>query len=158
MPRFVFVRDPDSGALVGIPQVMGAAHGSADDVAAHWAGQLSNAGTRITQGVQATRVAPGQAAAAQKAVWLQNLQASSDRWAARVARVSLADWQAAMVNKGIPRIGSGATAAQPKMAAFLGKFLPYVDNAKPSLPKRGTYEQNKARMTAMIDKLHGFKA
>lgn len=134
------------------------AHGSADDVGAHWSQRLGASGDRIRQGVAAVRVAPGQAAAAQKAVWLQNLQASADRWAARVGRVSLTDWQNAMTSKGIDRIGAGATAAQPKFVAFMGKFLPYIDNAKASLPKRGSYEQNKARMTAMIDKLHAFKA
>jgi hypothetical protein len=134
------------------------AHGASSDVAAHWASQLGNAGARITQGVNAVKVAPGQAAAAQSAVWLQNLQASQQKWASRVARVSLGDWQAAMTNKGIGRIGSGATAAVPKFQSFLDKFLPYVDGAKASLPKRGSYEQNKARMTAMVDKLHAFKA
>lgn len=158
MPRFVFVRDPDTGQLVGVPEIQGAAHGSSADVAAHWATQLSGAGTRITQGVAAVRTAPGQMAAAQKAVWLQNLQASADTWARRVAAVPLQTWQQAMTDKAIPRIAAGATAAQPKMQAFLDKFLPFVDNAKASLPKRGTYDQNKARMNAMIDKLHGFKA
>lgn len=133
------------------------AHGSSSDVAAHWASQLANAGTRITQGVNAVKVAPGQAAAKQSAVWLANLQASAQRWASHVGAVSLSDWQNSMVNKGVPRIGAGATAAQPKFDAFMARFLPFVDAAKASLPARGTYDQNKARATAMMDKLHGFK-
>ena|SRR5438876_304845 len=157
MPRYVFVIDPDTGRLVGVPQIAGAAHGSSDDVAQHWSTRLGGSGDRIRQGVAAVRVAPGQLAAAQKAVWLQNLQASADQWAAKVGRVSLTDWQNAMTQKGIDRIGAGATAAQGKFATFMSKFLPFVDNAKASLPKRGSYEQNKARMNAMIDKLHGFK-
>jgi hypothetical protein len=133
------------------------AHGSQDDVAQNWASRLGQSGTRITQGVNAVKVAPGQAAAKQKAVWLANLQASSDRWASHVGAVSLSDWQNSMVNKGIPRIGTGATAAEPKFAQFMGRFLPFVDSAKASLPPRGDYNANKARMNAMIDKLHTFK-
>jgi hypothetical protein len=140
----------------GLHRVLNA-HGSADQVAANWAAKLGSAGQRITDGVNAVKVAPGQAAAKQKAVWLQNLQASADRWASHVAAVSLTDWQAAMTSKGVTRIGSGATAAIPKMTNFLGRFLPFVDNAKASLPPRGSYDANKQRMIAMIDKLHGFK-
>lgn len=133
------------------------AHGTSTDVANHWRDRLSQSGDRIRQGVSAVRVAPGQAAAAQKAVWLSQLQASADRWASHVGRVSLADWQNAMTSKGVDRIATGAGAAVGKVDTFLAKFLPFVDAAKASLPKRGTYEQNKTRMTQMIDKLHGYK-
>lgn len=48
----------------------------------------------------------------------------SGKYANRVQSVSLSDWKSAYINKGIPRVASGAQAAQPKMQAFLQDFLP----------------------------------
>lgn len=121
-----------------------------------WVNGLSAKTAKITQSVQSVTVAPGQAAARQKAVWMQNTQAAADKWANASQRVTLAEWQSAMVNKGIPRIASGAQAAQSKMQAVFAQLLPYIDSAKQSLPPRGTFEQNKARATAMMDKMHAF--
>jgi len=128
----------------------------ANQAAQDWVNGISAKTAKMTQSVQAVTVAPGQAAARQKAVWLQNTQASADRWAQRVGNVSLQDWQAAMVSKGIPRVASGASAAQGKMAAVFAQLLPYIENAKRSLPARGTYEQNKSRAVAMMDAMHNF--
>lgn len=133
------------------------AHGSSTDVANHWRDRLSGSADRIRQGVAAVKVSPGQLAAAQADVWAAQVAASKPKWAARVGRLTLGDWQNAMATKGVDRIATGAGAAVGKMDAFLAKFLPFVDNAKASLPKRGSYEQNKTRMTQMVDKLHGFK-
>lgn len=118
--------------------------------AAKWAANLAGATQRITDGVNAVQVAPGLAAARQKAVWVQNVAASQDKWASRVAGVSLQSWQQSMITKGVPRIASGATAAQPKMEAFLGQLIPFLQNAKQALPARGTLDQNIARSAAMI--------
>ncbi len=119
-------------------------------MAADWAQKLGGSTAKITAGVQAVSVAPGQAAARQKAVWLQNVTAAVDKFASHVAAVPLADWQAAMINKGIPRIGAGAAASQAKMASFLTQFLPYVDSVKRNLPARGNLDQNIARMVAQV--------
>lgn len=131
--------------------------GTPDQVAARWAAGLANAGEKIRSGVEAVSIAPGQAAARQAAVWAANTQASQSKWARNTAAVSLADWKNAIETKGIPRIAAGATAAQPKFATFMGKFLPFVMAAKQSLPPRGTFEQNKARATAMMDAVHKFQ-
>lgn len=126
-------------------------------VAAKWAQRLSASTQAITDGVQAVQVAPGAAAARQSQVWAQNVAASQQKWAARVGSVSLSDWQQAMITKGAPRVASGATAAQPKMAAFLGQVLPFIDSAKSSLPPRGTLDQNIARSTAFIQAMSKFQ-
>lgn len=131
---------------------------SADQIAAHWAQQLGSATAKITAGVQAVTTAPGQAAARQKAVYVQNVTASQDKWASRVAAVSLATWQQDTIQKGIPRIASGAAAAQPKFTAFMQKLLPYIASGKSSLPARGTLDQNIARMTAWARYMANFKA
>lgn len=117
-------------------------------VAAKWAQNLSASTTAITDGVNSVSVAPGQSAARQKAVWVQNTQAAANKWAINTAAVSLQEWQNDMLTKGIPRIASGATAAQPKMAAFMGKLLPYVASGQGQLPARGDINANIARMVA----------
>jgi hypothetical protein len=128
-----------------------------DQIAARWAAGLANAGTKITDGVNSVTVAPGQAAARQKQVWQQNTAAAVDKWATNTARVSLSDWQQAMIQKGAPRIASGATAAQPKFASFMGQLLPHIDRVKSTLPPRGTLDQNIGRATTFIRGMAEFK-
>ncbi len=119
-------------------------------VATQWANQLAAATTKITAGVGNVTVAPGQAAARQKAVWAANVAAAQDKWASKVASVTLTDWQTAMTTKGIPRIASGATAAEPKFAAFMTKLLPYIAAQRNALPARGNLEQNITRMSTFV--------
>lgn len=121
-----------------------------DQIAATWAARLASSTQKITDGVNAVTVAPGQAAARQKGVWAQNVAAAQDKWASRVAAVPLTDWQAAMTTKGVQRVATGAQAAQPKMAAFMGQLLPYIAQQKAALPARGTLDQNIARSTQFI--------
>lgn len=111
-----------------------------------WATNLNNAQQAIQDGVNAVQKAPGMAAVAQAQVWLQNTQNSLAKWKANTGKVTVDEWKQAMLTKGVPRIGPGATAAQPKMAAFLQEFLPYVDRVVSGLPARGTLDQNITRM------------
>lgn len=117
------------------------------EAAQAWAQRLAGSTERITRGVQGVTTAPGQAAARQKGVWAANVAAAQDKWASRVAAVPLADWQQAMVQKGVQRVASGAQAAQPKMEAFMGQLLPYIASGVSSLPARGNLEANINRMT-----------
>lgn len=128
-----------------------------DQAAAAWASRLASSTERITQGVQGVTTAPGQAAARQKAVWAQQVAASQDKWASRVAAVSLPDWQQAMVQKGIPRVASGAQAAQPKFAAFMTQLLPHINSTVAGLPARGTLDQNINRMTQFVRGMSTFQ-
>lgn len=128
-----------------------------EQIAAQWASRLAASGPRITAGVQAVTVAPGAAAARQKAVWAQNVAASQDKWAQRVGSVSLGDWQQAMIDKGAARIGSGAQAAQPKFAQFMGQLLPHIATVRGSLPARGNLDQNIVRMTMFVQGMAKFQ-
>jgi hypothetical protein len=130
---------------------------TAEQVAAKWSQNLSGATTNITAGVNAVQLAPGQAAARQKAVYVANVQASADKWASNVAAVSAEQWKQDMIQKGIPRIATGAQQAQPKFAGFMNRLLPYIATGKSTLPARGNLSQNIARSTAWIQYMANFK-
>lgn len=110
--------------------------------AAAWSAGLAAAGPKIAAGIAAVQVAPGAAAARQKAAYTAGVAANVDKWARNVSAVSLQDWKDAATNKGVQRIASGATAAQPKMAAAMAKLLPVIASTVASLPPRGGLEQN----------------
>lgn len=121
-----------------------------EEIADAWAKGLARSGDRITAGIRSTTVAPGQAAARQKQVWLANIQANADKWARNTAAVSLQEWQESMITKGVPRISAGATAAQPKFARFMTALIPHIERQVASLPARGGLEQNIDRMTKFV--------
>lgn len=115
-----------------------------------WATNLASAGPSIQAGIMGVQTAPGALAARQKEVWATNTINAKDKWAKRVSAIGLSEWQQAAIQKGLPRIASGAQAAQPKMQQFLTAFLPYVERGVSALPPRGGLEQNIARSAAMI--------
>lgn len=129
---------------------------SPDQIAAQWANRLGASSQRITDGVNAVTVAPGQAAARQKVAYAQGVQANVDKWASRVGQVPLGDWQQSMTTKGVQRIGAGAQAAQPKFAQFMGKLIPHIQTVKAGLPPRGNLDQNIARMTTFVQGMAKF--
>jgi len=126
-------------------------------VAAEWASRLGQSTAKIEAGIRAVTQAPGAAAARQKNVWVQNVAQSQDKWARNVGRVTLSEWQDAAVTKGVGRIGQGATAAVPKMTAFLQAFLPFQENIVNSLPPRGDLNANIQRAVQVMTKTAGFK-
>lgn len=127
-------------------------------VAAEWKNRLSASTQKMTDGVNSVTVAPGQAAARQKDVYVQNVTASANKWATNVASVSLSEWQQAIISKGIPRVATGAAAAESKMQQFFTKLLPYIAAGKGSLPARGGLDQNIQRSAAWIRYMAQFKA
>lgn len=128
-------------------------------VAAKWQARLSAAATdgTITQGIDRVTVAPGQLAARAADLWATNTAASKPRFAANSAKVSLNEWQSAAKDKGVARIADGASKAQPKMAAFMQKLIPFVTAQAGNLPARGSITQNLQRANAMAMALHQAK-
>jgi len=124
------------------------------DAAQAWVNGMSSAGTKYSAGINAVKVSPGQLAAAKSQFWASQVAQSQAKFAANVAKVSLADWQNAANTKGAPRLASGAAAAQPKFATFMSNFLPKLANVVNGLPAGGTFEQNVARATAYMNTLH----
>lgn len=127
--------------------------------AAKWQNRLSQAASdgTIAAGIDAVTVAPGQAAARAADVWAANTVAAKDAFRTNVGKVSLGDWQQAAKTKGVDRIATGAQAAQPKMAAVLGKLIPAINTIKGQLPPRGNFAQNMQRAQAMASGLHNQK-
>ena len=119
-----------------------------------WQSGMSGATAAYTAGVQRVQTAPGQLAAANKQGYLQGVNNSVDMWASRVASVSNQAWQAATVNKGAPRLASGATAALPKYEAFAGKFGTWLQSEVNNLGPRGTFDQNLSRLNKYLTDLH----
>lgn len=125
-------------------------------VAQAWAQRLGASTQKITDGINAVTVSPGQKAAAQANVWLANTTAAQGKFARNAAAVPLQTWKDAAINKGVQRIAAGAQAAEPKMAQFLTRFLPFVDTSVRSLPPRGNLEANIARMTTHVRNMAKF--
>lgn len=128
-----------------------------NSVAQKWATNLGGATTAIQDGVNAVTTSPGQAAARNKAGYLAGVNANVNKWATAVAAVTTNDWQTAMLTKGVPRIATGAAAAQPKMATFMQKLLPFQASLVASLPPRGDLNQNIQRATAFMTGMAKFQ-
>lgn len=112
--------------------------------AAKWKTNFSASAPSITAGVNALQEAPGVTAARQKAKWLARVTASADKWAKNVSAVTLQTWQNAMLTTGLQRLQSGATAGEPKMAAFLNQFLPYLERGKATIDAMPTTDLESA--------------
>lgn len=120
-----------------------------------WGRRLNAAGPDIQAGVKRVQTAPGVKAAAAQALWLQRVQESANTWAKQVSKVSLADWQSAMLNKGVGRIAAGVTAAQANKTQAVTDLLAAVDNASAAaqaLP-RGSLEQNIQRAVTFMQQM-----
>jgi hypothetical protein len=93
--------------------------------------RLKAAGQDITAGINRTTVAPGAKAATQAQVMVNNMAArvADGTWQRRVAGVTLEQWKAAAINKGVGRIAAGVDQAKEKTIAMFGKVLSAVDQA-----------------------------
>lgn len=130
---------------------------SATDGAARWAQGFGASGTKWMDGVNSVTTPPGQAAARQKALWVQNTTTAADRWAANTAKVTVQDWQAACQTKGAPRLASGAAAGQSKYETAAAKWYPAIENVVRQLPARGDIEANINRAGAFARAMHALK-
>lgn len=127
------------------------------DAAQKWATNLGAATTAYTAGVQAVTQAPGMAASNASDRYLAGIQANLAKYKSNSAAVTLGDWQAAAINKGAPRLASGATQAQPKVANALTQLFPFIDQVRNSLPARGELEQNIQRSAAFQRGMANFR-
>lgn len=131
------------------------------DIAAKWARNLGAATQSIQAGVQAVTVNPAQSALAQVNAYVQGVQAAvnSGKYQRGLQRVTLQSWQNAMLTKGLNRIAAGASAAQPKMEAFMTKFMPYLQGLQSQLAAtpRGDLQTNIQRAVTAMQYIANFK-
>ena len=118
-----------------------------------WVSGMQGATEAMKRGVAAVTVSPGQKAAAAADKWLQKTTAARDKFARRVGAVSLDQWQTAMNNYGISRVGTGATQKSDKFESFMTDFLPYLKTgvAKVEAMPKNTLSDSGARMLAMME-------
>ena len=125
-----------------------------------WGDRLTGATEQITNGVNNVSTAPGVMAAKKQEKMRAGINRALDsgKWAKNVAAVPLADWKNAILTKGLQRLSSGVEGAKPKVAAFAGKLLPYLDGlqktvgAMPDL----TLQDNINRMVKHVTEMSKF--
>lgn len=128
---------------------------SAQQVAQRWFAQSQVAGEAIRAGVQgmSPQDNPMEKAANSEQAWAQGVAraAANNAFANGCRKVSMQQWQAAMLSKGIANHANGLKDGQTKMQAFMADFLPYVEQGRQKLASmpRGTLEQNIARSAEM---------
>lgn len=99
-------------------------------IASKWKTRLQGAGTEIKAGIDAVQVSPMEKAVKAKDKMRSNWLASVDngKWEQNTLAVSLAEWKQRFIAVGIDRITSGATAGEPKMAAYMQEAIPVMNN------------------------------
>jgi hypothetical protein len=131
---------------------------TAQQAAQAWEQSAGRAATNWTQGVNDFTGDWAGRTVQQQAVMQQNLNTaiSSGRWAQGVQRTGTQGWKSRTQAKA-SNFATGFTAGASRQAAAIGKILAAEANIVGSLPPRGTYEQNKARATAVMDGLHALR-
>ena len=127
---------------------------SAADAAQRWQQGFGAAGTKWAAGIESVTVAPGQLAAAALPRYLAGVQQNSQKWAANSAAVTLAQWKQQSVDKGQARLATGAQTGMAKYQAKIGQVLDTMKSIIPSLPPRGTVEQNIQRSSQFQLAMH----
>ena len=123
-------------------------------IAQKWARDLAASTETIRTGVEAVTESPTSKAAARADAYLRGVQqaVADGKWQNGLNRVSLQQWKDDMLTKGLPRIASGASQAEPKFQAFMSEFMPHIEQGLRQLQgmPRGDLNQNIQRMVAMV--------
>ena len=98
-----------------------------EEYAAKQAARLKASLEDMRTGVERVETAPGKAAAANVKKWVARLaeKSTQDKWAANTGAVTLDQWKADMLGKGIDRVPAGIDAAHDKVVIFGDKLLAY---------------------------------
>jgi len=133
---------------------------TAADASKSWAAGMASSTDKIKRGIMAVTESPTEKAANAVDRQVQGVirAAQSGKTAGSLRRVSLQEWKDAAIQKGLNRIGAGATQAQGKFTNFMSQFLPFLQQGVQSLPPRGDLEANINRATQMMRHNAGFRA
>lgn len=123
-----------------------------------WRESAGRAAQNFEQGVTGYSGDWAGATTRQQAVMVSNYTQAVNRgdWAQGVNRVGTNGWKSRTQAK-IGNYTTGFSAGADRQQAAISKILAAESNIVGSLPPRGTYEQNKARATAVMDGLHSLK-
>jgi hypothetical protein len=112
-----------------------------------WAQRTAAASQDYAAGIRRVTQAPGAKAAAKKADYVNRVNEQQNKWAQKVAAVSLTDWQEMAATKGATNLATGVQAAKPKMQISAAKLLSTVDAVKAQVKAMpgGTLDQRIAR-------------
>ena len=124
----------------------------------NWTGSAGTAAANYSAGVNAYTGDWAGATVAQEATLLTNVtQAiSNGSWRRGVTNKGTNGWKSATVSKE-SNFATGFSAGASRQSSAIAKILSAEGNIVPSLPARGTYEQNKVRATTLMDALHALK-
>lgn len=131
---------------------------SAAQAAQNWKDSAGRATSAYNDGVAGYTGDWAGATVAQEGVLLTNVQQSitSGRWRQGVTRVGTAGWKSRTQAKS-SNYATGFSAGADRQAASMQKIIGALGNIVPSLPARGTFEQNKQRATSLMDQLHALR-
>ena len=96
--------------------------------ARNWSQGLTGAGQKITDGVNRVQTAPGQKAAQQVQKYINGVTNAVPKWQRKVAAVSLESWRSSMINKGVPRVATGAQAAEGKFQQAITPLFSFMQS------------------------------
>ena len=126
-----------------------------------WNRRIKAAVPDIQAGIQRVTTSPGELAATKQDKMLNKITEAitSGRWAERVRSVTLEDWRRAALDKGVPRIASGADGALNKMREFGAQLLPYLERVQAEVRRMPdlTLEDAIARATYVIREMAKFR-
>jgi len=140
---------------------------TAAKMTANWVAGMDAAGAAggaYEQGINATQINPMAAAAANPAKWAAAVAASQPRWVARLTSptMTIGYWKAQAIAKGVTNgsLTAGANlagGANGRYTGFANSFYQYELAGLANLGQKGSYAQNKARLSAYLDYLHAYK-
>lgn len=123
------------------------------DATASWKTNFGASGPKWAKAIGRVDRAPGLDAAAAVDRYVAGVQRSAPKYAARVAAVTLQQWQAA-ANAAQSRLQQGAAKGENKFLAGITKVLQAEQNILPSLQPRGDVMANIARSGEFQLKMH----
>lgn len=131
---------------------------TAQQAAANWAASAGRASTAYQQGVEGYSGDWAGATVSQEAALLSNFQqaVTGGFWRAGVQSVGTQGWKSATVAK-VGNYSTGFSAGASAQSAAITKIMNALGGIVSSLPPRGTFEQNKARATFVMDSLHALR-
>jgi len=134
---------------------------SPDEVREKHARRLKAAIDDMRTGIERVDKSPTAAAAEKAEKMKQRLVEAIDtgKWQANLRAVSLEEWKAKFLQKGLPRVAQGIDAAGDKVRKFYEQLLPHIDQQVAEVKKMPdlTLEDSIARMTAFIRGMSKFR-